>query len=216
MNIVLVFAFTAILAGKVDSNIKDEYTRDETQKVLLRKLQNFQQNEVKTVTWNEILADVLVTKITNKNENGNEDNKGNVLNKCFSEVLRLYKAYFYDKLFKRANTGSEVTDEGEINDDDPATYTPVTQEPETKMDNPKNDVELLEPSYHGKIEEATESTNTTTAEASRTNTECPEGTQKDTDGNCVDPQTSRFILYIPSQCPIGYKKDWLGYCREVF
>lgn len=44
---------------------------------------------------------------------------------------------------------------------------------------------------------------------------CAEGFVKSDGGDCVK-NASRLILAIPNQCPLGYRKDWLGYCRKTF
>ncbi|KAJ2947644.1 hypothetical protein O0L34_g17447 [Tuta absoluta] len=245
MKFALLFSVIAIFATKVD-NFKI-YNDDKTQKVLLRKLQNFQQNETLTVTWNEILADVLVKKIT-RIEVNTDTNNGNILSKCFSEVLWMFKTYVYDKFWKptvqydtTTQTPSTTTfatiDDNVLVPQVPPTINTnqVTDDPTY---NPKSEVELIEPRYHGKIEEVKPSTSATedntetptnvprdTPELTKPNpivsteeisNKCPEGSIKDKDGNCVDPVTSKYILYIPRHCPTGYRPDRLGFCREIW
>ncbi|KAI5644496.1 hypothetical protein NE865_03385 [Phthorimaea operculella] len=248
MKFVLLFSAIAIFATKVD-NFKI-YNEDQTQKVLLRKLQNFQQNETLTVTWNEILADVLVAKITRIETNTVTDaNNGNILTKCFSGVLWTFKTYIYDKFWTptvqydttstttekpSSTTFATIDDKGLI----PPTVDQATTDDPTY--NPKSEVELIVPRYHGKIEDATPSTTTAehntdtptntkvlrdtseltkpspTVSTEELSNKCPEGSVKDKDGNCVDPITSKYILFVPKHCPIGYRRDKLGFCREIW
>ncbi|XP_050349677.1 uncharacterized protein LOC126773075 [Nymphalis io] len=180
----------------------------ERKMVLLRKLQNLQEydsrNVAQTPSWNEILADVLVKrifpfhKLNNETESiSNVDDEKSIWVGCISFALKIYKNYLYDKL--RYDQDTRQANE-EIPD-------PVEEE---TLDNPKDDVEILEPAYHGKLCDNCD----LNTEIESNISDCGEDSLKDADGNCVS-KSSQFILSIPSQCPVGYRRDWLGFCRVI-
>lgn len=204
-----------ILFGETECFIEDttSFKILEEQRTLLRKLQNFQDpNHEKPLTWNEILADVLVNKIRifsfneiNENEI-NEDYDRNIktssiITTCFSQVMLFYKNCIHDKFVTKVVEpdpfDSSTTEE---------VYTIINPD---EID-PEGDVELIEPKYHGKIrdDEAND-------EEVAIKVECPEGAVKNKFGNCVK-EHSRLLISIPSQCPRGYRLDRLGNCRVVF
>lgn len=182
------------------------------QKVLLRKLQNLQ-NEVKdpNITWNEILANLLVSRIKTYSTNDIEKERNdfaekpeeNFWTKTVSSSLLFFKRLIYDPIFKiKKNTvdsNHSPSTEGSVTGKTDIGKRTITDE------DPKSEVELIDPKYHGKIEERTESNELLEV--------CNEGFEKDEEGNC---KASKFILYIPSQCPIGYRRDRLGFCRIMF
>lgn len=185
----------------------------EEQRTLLRKLQNFQDpKDEKPLTWNEMLADVLVNRIKifsfNKvNENEIiEDSKPskatNFVRSYFSEVMLLFKNCIYDKFVTKYEEPGYV--EEDLGTDAPEVF--VTD----AIDSLNDDVELIEPKYHGKqivVEpEGAED---------KALVGCPEGTEKDDKGNCVKAH-SRLLIAVPSQCPMGYRRDRLGFCRAMF
>ena len=185
------------------------------QRTLLRKLQNFQDpKDEKPLTWNELLADVLVNRIkifsfhkVNDNEIIKEDSKPskttNILVSCFSTVMLLYKNCIYDRWATKFEEPEfaigETTTEG------------ITVVPNSEWDTISDDVEIIEPKYHGKqIDVETEKD-----EKEGAIVKCPEGAVKDEKGNCMKAH-SPLMISVPSQCPIGYRLDKLGYCRMIF
>lgn len=193
---------------------------DTQQKILLRKLQNFQQNDSnpKTVTWNEILADVLVNKGNNLEISG--DHNQNIWTKCMSQMLLVYKTYIYDniKYFNRETSDSPTNAEPTNATPDP-TDSPTEKPNDTKASvDPKTEVEIIEPEYHGRVQEiSTEGHKILEGSIRDTKaTECPEGFVEDEEGQCVKTKSSQFILAIPRQCPTGYRRDRMGFCRLVF
>lgn len=206
-----------ILLGETECFIEDTTNIKilEEQRTLLRKLQNFQDpNHEKPLTWNEILADVLVNKIRifsfneiNENEI-NEDYDRNIksssiLTTFFSQVMLFYKNCVYDKFMKTVVV-TVVTDPF-----DPSTTEEVYTVISPDEIDPEGDVELIEPKYHGKIRDAEASDEEDAIK------ECPEGSVKNKFGNCVK-EHSRLLISVPSQCPRGYRLDRLGNCRVVF
>ncbi|XP_061705105.1 uncharacterized protein LOC133516282 [Cydia pomonella] len=189
-----------IITLKVTENfaIEKREQHNGEQKLLLRKLLSLQQNNSteKALMWNEIFANVLVNKIKilfNKQpESGLEDNP-DVVTKFVSKIIALYGKLFYKVNNIAHNNGKN--------------------EEEIKVDeimDPKKEVEKVEPKYHGRLENATEYFDIDKR------TVCPEHSVSDEKGNCIDPENSRFIMAIPHQCPIGYRRDRLGYCRAIF
>lgn len=177
---------------------------DTQQRLLLRKLQNVQQTGP---TWNEIVANILINNGNNL-ERGTENNN-NIWTNPVSQVVLLYKIHIYDKI---KNINGDTTDSPSNFDPITSTSDPKNGKPddtETIVD-PKTEIELVEPNYHGKVQK-TEGSQRDTEE-----TECPEGSVKSDEGECVDPKSSKFIIGIPAQCSIGYKRDRLGFCRKVF
>ncbi|KAF9409090.1 hypothetical protein HW555_011437 [Spodoptera exigua] len=185
----------------------------EEQRTLLRKLQNFQDpKDEKPLTWNEMLADVLVNRIkifsfnkVNENEiidDSKPSKAPNFVRSYFSEVMFLFKNCIYDKFV----TKYEEPDykEEDLGTDAPEIF--ITDD----IDSLNDDVELIEPKYHGKqlIVEPVEAED-------KALIGCPEGTVKDDKGNCVKAH-SRLLISVPSQCPMGYRRDKLGFCRAMF
>lgn len=186
----------------------------EEQRILLRKLQNFQDpKDEKPLTWNEMLADVLVNRIkifsfhkVNDNEIIEADSKpsktSNIIVSFFSQVMLLYKNCIYDRWATKHEEPDFAIDETTTEDNgvkDPSEWGTIN-----------DDVEIIEPKYHGKqIDgEADEDEDSAIVK-------CPEGSVKDEKGNCVKAH-SPLIISVPSQCPIGYRRDRLGNCRVVF
>ncbi|XP_063394678.1 uncharacterized protein LOC134679656 [Cydia fagiglandana] len=191
-----------IITLKVTENfaIEKREQHNGEQKLLLRKLLSLQQNNSteKALMWNEIFANVLVNKIKilfNKQpESGLEDNP-DVVTKFVSQIISLY-----GKLFYKVN---DITHNSAIG----------KNEEEIKVDeivDPKKEVEEVEPKYHGRLENVTENLDIDKRSV------CPEHSVSDGKGNCIDSANSRFIMAIPYQCPIGYRRDRLGYCRAIF
>lgn len=186
----------------------------EEQRTLLRKLQNFRDpKDEKPLTWNEMLADVLVNRIkifsfhkVNDNEMFKEDSKpsknSNIIVSLFSQLMLFYKNCIYDRWATKYEepgfTNDETTSEdnnGVINKD-------------FEWDSLNDDVEIIEPKYHGKQKNAEAE-----EDEDRAVLKCPEGAVKDEKGNCVN---SPLIISVPNQCPIGYRRDRLGNCRVIF
>ncbi|CAH2085204.1 unnamed protein product [Euphydryas editha] len=194
----------------------------EENRVLLRKLQNLQEhdsrNASQTPSWSEILADILVKRIFPFHKTNNEterltafEDEKNILVSCFSFVLKVYKRYLYDKLNHDRDTSTDIINtKSKVNTSDTNSDSKPNNEIEVAypeiIDNPNDDVEIIEPKYHGKLCDNCKGDNEIESSA------CEEGLIRDANGICVS-KSSKFILSIPSQCPIGYKRDWLGYCR---
>ncbi|XP_045767491.1 uncharacterized protein LOC123868875 [Maniola jurtina] len=221
MNTVLTLLYSALVIISETNCFYIEntsYHEDfERQAVILRKLQNLQErdsrNATQTTSWSEILADVLVKEIFSyktvdvdkKFTNKPPEKSTSVLVKTVSHVLEMYKTYVFDKLrsdYSNIRVNIEHTNET-IGKNRIEKSVPEF----TNTSNPKEDVELIEPKYHGKLKE-----NGTLGDDSVS--DCGEGFKRDEDGNCAEAKHSKFILSIPRQCPIGYRRDWLGYCRE--
>lgn len=210
MNFVVLCVLLAI--SETNSNyITDTRLRNEgkDQSVLLRKLQNFQEYDPRNTTqapnWSEILADVLVKRIftfhTTSNETENltsvEDSETSVWVRSVSCILKFFKTYIYDRVLGYIET--------KVDKNVSKVKRNITES------DPNDEIEIIEPKYHGKLcENCTES-----VEIEADLSDCGNGLKKDPNGNCVDPKSSKFILSIPSQCPTGYRRDWLGYCRAT-
>lgn len=206
MYIVPLFSAVIILMGRTNNFVAANSKTNE-QRILLRKLQNFEQNaEAEHLAWNDVLANVLVNKVTlfsshNFDRETQKDGAAGIVRKCLSEVLFLFKVYVYDK-FK---SDSNITIAG-VQEIYNTHNEKVPEQPKTMSErDPKSEVEIIEPKYHGRIEETT----------TESNLLCPEGYEAN-DGNCTATPSSKFIMYIPRQCPIGYRRDRLGYCRQIF
>ncbi|CAH0583267.1 unnamed protein product [Chrysodeixis includens] len=203
-----------ILLGETECFIEDTTSIKilEEQRTLLRKLQNFQDpNHEKPLTWNEILADVLVNKIRifsfneiNENEIKEDYDRNmetsSILTVCFSQVMLFYKKCIYDPFMRKVvepdPSDSSTTEE---------VYTVMISPGEL---DPEGDVELIEPKYHGKKRDVEGNEEVDAIKAG-----CPDGAEKNQFGNCVN---SRLLISVPSQCPRGYRLDRLGNCRVVF
>lgn len=178
--------------------------------------------------WNEVLADVLVNKIrifSFKKQNTETEpfteltQETSALTNFISQVFFVYKKFVYDVFVgptERTNNNSidPLTPEIEERDVDPDDV--FKEQAVTFRNGPKGEVELLEPRYHGKQisrNDTEEGDDVASEENSESEKICPEGTVK-VKGGCVNK--SRLIMMIPSQCPIGYRRDRLGYCRMMF
>ncbi|CAH0723512.1 unnamed protein product, partial [Brenthis ino] len=208
------FAVLCVLLAISETNshyITDTRLRIEGkyQSVLLRKLQNFQDYDPRNTTqapnWSEILADVLVKRIFTFHKTSNEtehltsveDSETSVWVRSVSCILKLFKTYIYDRVLGYV--------ESKVDKNVSKIKRNITER------DPKEEVEIIEPKYHGKLcENCTES-----SEIEADVSDCGNGLKKDPNGNCVDPKSSKFILSIPSQCPTGYRRDWFGYCRAT-
>lgn len=238
MNIFTIFAFVIVLTSGTQTFVIEESTTLKTtteQRTLLKKLQNSPQskNETKPLMWNEILADVLVNKVkifSLKRDNittVNEETQHSALTKWFGTVLIFYKHLIYDKfvytpkernvlnIHELSETEDEVKNDGESDtnlQDEEAIHHLKDTLVNDKMNstNPKADIEIIEPKYHGKLTDG----DTERPEDEDKAIVCPEGYVK-SDRGCLDAN-SRLVLAIPNQCPNGYRLDRLGYCRMMF
>lgn len=210
MNITLfcfVIVFVDISCLYVNTRPKDVKRRN----ILLRKLQSLDynlQNSSQTQTWSETLADAFVNRIftfnARSNEGGNNSNDGtykrNLFVKPFTILIEWYKANIYDKYIKNITIRNSVNN-----------FTLLQNKTIDFSDNPKSDVEIIEPAYRGKMcdncRDAPDDIEV------KTDNQCENGLEMDDSGNCVDKKVSKFILAIPYQCPIGYRRDSHGYCR---
>ncbi|KAJ8724247.1 hypothetical protein PYW08_015721 [Mythimna loreyi] len=201
-----------ILMGDTECFIEDTTSIKilKEQKTLLRKLQNFQDpKDEKPLTWNEMLADVLVNRIkifsfnkVNDNEIIEAESKPskttNIIVSAFSQVMLLYKNCIYDRWATKyeepgVRTYETTTEDNVVNT--------------SEWDAINDDVEIIEPKYHGKQVDAEEEDEAVM--------KCPEGTVKDEKGNCIKVH-SPLMISVPGQCPTGYRRDRLGNCRIVF
>ncbi|CAG4964387.1 unnamed protein product [Colias eurytheme] len=193
----------------IGTNCYDIANTDKKDNILLRKLQGFiDERENQTVSWSELLANIVVNKITvtfHKSANNETDNFAvthNRFTNLISNVFKFFKSNVYDKIKGYSDQNNVVNDIDTALQGDKRII--------KSSDDPNNDVEVFEPKYHGKL---CENCNETT-EIEVTN-DCPEGYSKDENGDCVKMQISKFIVSVPNQCPIGYRPDWRGYCRKV-
>lgn len=237
MNALHILGITFLLLGTSQTI---EEPKSKIQKVLLRKLQSEPQ-EIKPLMWNEVLADVLVNKIRifsfNKQTNSQapaeaikEDKTPEIsaVTNFVSEIFFVYKKFVYDYFAKSkiASDGNSAQDEDnlittiDIQNDRPDKETREADDQLeiTPTSGPKGEVELVEPRYHG-LQVLGNGTGESSGEESDDNEGesvdgCPEGTVKVDDNKCVN--SSRLILAIPRQCPIGYRLDRTGYCRLRF
>ncbi|KAJ0177985.1 hypothetical protein K1T71_006858 [Dendrolimus kikuchii] len=213
MNIILILCTASIFTGATCAVEGIKNHRE--QRTLLRKLQNFHE-DTKPQTWNEILADVFVNriKIFSSKTDENKETDYNVLKHLFSQALVFYKKFVYDKIVFRDNVARDKTAifKPEIESNEVPHGIGIDRDKRTDIKNPgdpKKDIELIEPEYHGKI-----SMDNTTEDPNTNKNECPEGFVKN-DSGCVN-ENSKLILAVPGQCPDGYRRDRLGYCRMKF
>ncbi|CAK1541253.1 unnamed protein product [Leptosia nina] len=156
-----------------------------------------------STSWSELLANIVVNNINIFRQKTNDEEseyipKENVVTKIFSGVFKVFKTYVYDKLKGNVN----APDKNNINVD-------IEDKRIVKASiNPKDDVEVIEPQYHGKLCEDCDKTEI------EVGSHCPEGSVKDDNGGCIEVKPSKFIVSVPHHCPMGFKPDWLGYCRE--
>ncbi|XP_068625487.1 uncharacterized protein [Battus philenor] len=199
--------------------------------VLIRRIQSSVRNDseetTSNLTWSEILADVLIHsfKILHDTSNSDEikeipehNTKQNIVNKFCSEVLNVYKRYVYDKFFNRNSdevfvTSKSFTDELDFNIEPMELSSREASDFEVITLNP--DVEIFGPKYHGKLCSDCKDEGVQDKEENQTN-DCPEGLKRDAVGKCGDPKSSNFITSVPFQCPLGYRRDWFGYCKPNF
>ncbi|CAG9787039.1 unnamed protein product [Diatraea saccharalis] len=194
MNIACFFGILIIIMGDASAIEKNNNKAIIGQRILLRKLQNFQntpRNDGKSVTWNEFLADVLVKKIFHFNSSEEpldaDKSNSNILKESVSQILAAYK-FVYDKFREDDVDNLKGTHD------------------------PKDDVEVIQP------RNGVESCDDCVAvKASKdTGNPCVSGQIKNENGDCVDSTPVKLILSVPNQCPIGYRADRLGFCRIRF
>ncbi|XP_028173196.1 uncharacterized protein LOC114362127 [Ostrinia furnacalis] len=199
MNLVCLFGILFIAAETSGFAEASQRKGELRQRILLRKLQSFQRNDAtnpESVTWNEILADALVTKLNVFSRDKNIDvapPKKNVATVCLSEILTFFKSV-YDN-FKQK----------------PSDHNAVVTQIESK---PKEEVEVIHPTFKMKrCEDCTDGDGVVSSMVPVL--ECPTGFVLDKDGKCITAP-SKLIMAIPNQCPNGYRRDRLGYCRLAF
>ncbi|CAF4899403.1 unnamed protein product [Pieris macdunnoughi] len=165
-----------------------------------RKLLSYMENN--TTSWSELFADFVTSniKVFRQKTTENEtipDPTNNSVAKIFSSVFKIFKTYVYDPLKGRK---VDVNIQADI-------HTNLQEDKRVvkASSNPKEDVEVIEPRYHGKLKTDIEGASL-----------CLDGFIKDADGNCVEVKPSKFIVSVPKHCPIGYRSDWLGNCRQSF
>lgn len=221
MNIIHILGITVLFSTSY-SAIEDK----NKQRTLLRKLQSYQPKESKPM-WNEVLADVLVNKIRifsfktqdEQTESIKEETTQDksALTNFISQVFFVYKKFVYDIFVAPSTTvtnnssiAAPIPEIEERNTEDVLEETGVTY-----TAGPKSEVELVEPRYHGKqvLGNGTEGIVDGDSGEGESEQGCPEGTVK-VKGSCES--SSKLMMAIPRQCPIGYKRDRLGYCRIMF
>lgn len=222
---IIISAFLCVAANNVvfTEELKSSKETKVLKRVFLRKVLSYEEpntNSTKPVPWNKLLANVLVNRIKilsfTQSKQATDDNvetapvKETFLTKCFSEVLTIYKTYIYDKFWYRTDDVNTIPT--------PASVAPPIGV-DTHSDDPNNEVEIVEPAYHGKSICIEGLCSKTIEEEGSQDTEgakndCPEGEMRNADGICA--KLDRFILAVPSHCPYGYKKDRLGWCRIVW
>ncbi|CAK1579723.1 unnamed protein product [Parnassius mnemosyne] len=173
--------------------------------IFLRKLQSSIRSSpeegVQSLTWSEILADVLVKRILFQ--------KPYVVN----ETQQIFSSIFEDVTITTTSESSTTyyidiqLNEAERPKDPKEDFEIITINP---------DVEIIEPEYHGKLCKGCKEGNNEQNDYKIVKEDCPIGLKRDAKGNCEDPKSSNFILSVPYQCPIGYRADWFGYCRMSF
>lgn len=210
--------FTTFVILKATESL--ENANNKTQWTLLRKLQSY--SEVKPLAWNEVMADILVNRIIPFSKQKDSvikegtvvEEKG-FLTDFLSSAFAVFKKFIYDPYIRPNKYYYDVID--------PANNTNSTteheKEPEAKVktrevplgDGPKGEVEIIEPKYHGKITENTDTKEDPVEEDSTA--PCPEGTVVE-GSNCAN--SSKLLISVPRQCPLGYRRDRLGFCRMMF
>ncbi|KPJ14269.1 hypothetical protein RR48_07019 [Papilio machaon] len=234
MNIV-VFGLIIILATNTDCLLHqkpENVLQEKTQNVIfLRKLQTIirsgSDEEARSLSWSEILADILVNKIglskiipkENEQVAESDGKQDNIFTKICSTVLKVYKHFVYDKFFQQSaediptSTSKIEITEKNIELQEIESNTPGANDFDVITINP--DVEIIEPKYHGKLCLNCEIQNVEKKEVT-SKSDCSENLVKDVNGNCVDPKSLNYMISIPYQCPIGYRLTWSGYCRPIF
>lgn len=185
---------------------------DTRQNLLLRKLQYYQETG-SSPTWNEMVAKMILNKGNNLEKS--VENNNNIWTKFVSQIVLLYKIHIYDKI---KNNDVEATDAPPNFDPTVATPDPNDSNDSNSDVDPKSEIELVEPNYHGKIQETSTEVQKFAEESISVTeeTECPVGSVKNDKGECMHPTPSKFIIGIPQQCSVGYRRDRLGFCRRVF
>lgn len=267
---VLVLFQTCNSTADVETRVT-KYEKDSVLLRKLLQLDKNTTEDEKTVSWHYTLADFFVNKLKHlsamksdsyyETDNTETTKINKVLTKCLSDVLSLYKKFVYDKIWNKnrkafdennkdyAPTTETSVPDVELYNSSKQDNIPTTEvsmrEPETELSNssnPKDEVEIIEPKYHGKIcsnngcdavknndtvittavvatKEITRDLSSVTEDVSpviEENKDCPQGMTKDVKGLCVDAQSGKFILGVPYHCPFGYKRDRLGFCRIMW
>lgn len=189
---------------------------DTRENLLLRKLQNFQQQESNPITVT-ILTSVFVTNVIKPERDAENDNS--IWIKYLSQIVTLYKVHVYDKI-KKIN--GETTDSPTNFDLNNSTSDPKDSRYEKLNDSktnvdPKTEVEVFQPD-DGKMQETLTEVHKI-AEVSKRDTkdtECPQGSVKNDQGQCTNPKSLKYIINVPPQCLPGYVPDKLGFCRKIY
>ncbi|XP_059058642.1 uncharacterized protein LOC131852061 [Achroia grisella] len=190
----------------------------EEDNVVLRKLLQSVQTDVKedSKAWNDVLAKVFVDSIKSVFSSNNESrekitdsSENGYFTKWISKSLLFFKNIFYGT--------STTNDVKPTNPTKPTTQLETLGENYNRADskevtdtdviNTNDDVEVFEPKYHGKRCAGCNETS---------DSNCPEGLVKDNNGECVLKVDEKLIIAIPGQCPKGYRRDKLNYCRLQF
>lgn len=219
MNFVILCVFLIISETNSYYISATKFHKDsEDQRVEISETQHFQDINPKNATekpdWSEILAEAIVKRIFSFHKMNNETEnltsieapETSIWVRSVSCVLKLFKTYIYDPMFSYVETKVNIHNIYK-NETDTKFKRNITE------NDPNNEVEIIEPKYHGKLcsgENCTES-----GEIEVNESACASGFERDQNGKCVDAKSSKFILSIPSQCPTGYRRDWLGFCRPT-
>lgn len=233
--LVIVSNTNCYVSEKTSSIVQEQDENGVFLKILQSSIRNDSDKGTTSLTWSEILADVLVrgTKLFSPynsspiNETLQEfprDDAGkanNIIARFCSQVLDIYKILVYDKLFRRSPSEKNL----DVEKPETLEFVNELSEIETITNAAKEDfgvitinpdVEIIEPKYHGRLCDGCDEKNIEKKDGIPANDNCPEGLKKDANGNCGDPKSSNFILSVPFHCPLGYKADWFGICRMRF
>ncbi|GBP14554.1 hypothetical protein EVAR_93434_1 [Eumeta japonica] len=178
MGNLLLYLCIVVLSSDVCYDVYASEDEINNRQVLLRKLRQVVEGDPDKDTgpstvWNDVVAKEMVAKVIpfprkKDPDESSEENKPVILKEltsCLSGLLLWYKNNVYDVFFGRSASGA------------------ANIETETSGD-PKEEVEIIEPRYHGRVCEE-EGCNGAAPAA------CPEGETRNSEGICVN---SRMIL----------------------
>lgn len=231
MSILILSSYTNDINNQATySQELEDNSENNPGKNLLRKQRQINEDNNEPVgILNDIIEEAFMKKNTKSKEikdnketvnTENTEQEKSYLISCFSEVLRLYKTLVYDKYFKsKSHETPPIT---------PDVYDDVTTNKDVATTvNPKDEVEIVSPRYHGRLCDTEDCDNITITDNDEdpNNTEdstkgirskeCPEGMVVNESGDCVEKLT-KIILSVPWRCPSGYRFDRLGYCRPIW
>ncbi|XP_028044097.1 uncharacterized protein LOC114253426 [Bombyx mandarina] len=213
MNIIHVFIAITFMKYSKCYVIEDSGKVD-GQKQLLRKLEILQEpkNEISTSQIEKPIGvpenGTSTTQQKQENETVlREDKEKSCLTLFFDQVAKIFKHLFYGDADKPSNSRIELLESDFAVTNDSGTSREISNHHDIftnrfDLTDPNAEVEIFEPRYHGRLKEETK-------EALK----CPEGYIMTPNGCTV--RNSKMIISVPNQCPIGYRQDWLGFCRKI-